>query len=107
MNDFKGSKGKWVVGVANMKDTNRNELVVSIEGGEKVKEGYRLVACISPFDKMDEIDLANALLVSKSPEMLEMLQLLVVTFKDNPNLELYEITRLSRAEQLIKEATEL
>ena len=52
MNEFKGTKGKWIVGKANMKDTNKDELVVSMDGGEKTKQGYRLIACISPWGEI-------------------------------------------------------
>ena len=103
MNEFKGTKGKWIVGKANMKDTNKDELVVSMDGGEKTKQGYRLIACISPWEKYDSIDLANALLISKAPEMLHLLKELSELKSSSFILdELQE-----RAKQLIKEVTEL
>ena len=45
-----------------------------------------------------------ALLISKAPEMLEMLEKLIVTFSGE-DLELYQVTRLKEAERLIKKAT--
>ncbi len=99
--EFKGTRGKWVVAKANMKDTNKDELVISLEGGDKVENGYRLIACISPMDKADMIDVSNALLISKAPEMLEILQSL-----ENDNRAIPEFM-WNKIKKLIKEATEL
>jgi hypothetical protein len=102
--EFKGTKGKWIVAKANMKDTNKDELTISLDGGDKLENGYRLIACISPIEKADKIDFANALLISKAPEMLEMLKELV---KQNTYRGYEESEDVIEAKQLIKEATEL
>ena len=47
---------------------------------------------------------ANALLISKAPEMLEMLKLLISRLDEN---DLSDLSATKRAKQLIKEATEL
>jgi hypothetical protein len=96
----KFTKGKWVVVKANMKDTNKDELAISLDGGEKSEKGYRLIACISPINKADKFDFANALLISKAPEMLEMLKY----FVENNMLS---IVGEEKAKQLIKEATDI
>jgi hypothetical protein len=83
MTNFKGTKGKWVV-------TSQDQVVRS-------EEGYAIAA--SPALFLENDWKANALLISKAPEMLEMLEKLVNT---------YELLGLSNeVKQLIKEATEL
>ena len=77
---FKGTKGPWVYD----KD----------QEGVCSKNGY-IIADIFPGDQED-----NAILISKAPEMLEMLKWCLLD--DNLN----EYTR-KRIEQLIKSATEI
>lgn len=98
--EFKGTKGKWVVVKANMKDNNKDELAISLDGGDKSEKGYRLIACISPINKADKFDFANALLISKAPEMLEMLKYIV-------NEGMLDVGAEILVENLIKEATEI
>jgi len=103
--EFKGTKGNWRIDEETFNnDYKDNSNVVSIreetKGGYYIAEVYKNVG----FDKESE---ANALLISKAPEMLEMLQRFV---KDE---ELFEISSLSASlyadefRKLIKEATEL
>lgn len=81
MTEFKGTKGKWVYDY-------EQESILS-------ENGY-IIADIFPIGQE-----ANALLISKAPEMLEMLKLIVdECFIDHEPLEL-------KIKQLIKEATEL
>lgn len=88
---FKGTKGPWV------------RCKQEIFGGNK----YVSFACNSLMDEKigDKEALANALLISKAPEMLEMLKSFVSDF-DNGLIEDFQIPR-DRFEKLIKEATEL
>lgn len=74
MSEFKGTKGKWLVGDAEMKDTGINELVIYPENINNYPGGYRVICCISPMKRMDNEDLANARIMAKAPEMLEMLK---------------------------------
>lgn len=109
MSDFKGTKGKWVVGTARIPNLkSERELVISLEGGEKVENGYRIIACITPMENLDDIDLANAQLIACAPEMLEMLERIVLmtqtcqgTFEDFRERYNIEINAL------IKKATEI
>ena len=99
--EFKGTKGKWIVGgketdgiyVSSIHPQNRDICTV-----------WLYYTCFLEHQEAK----ANALLISKAPEMLEMLQKIVLmtdvcegTFKDfreRYNLEI---------KQLIKEATEI
>ena len=89
---FKGTKGNWenvVIDIADFK-----QVVVGVD--------KRKAICHLWFEYSegisDEIK-ANALLISKAPELLEMLKRLI-----QPDLD---ISDLIEAENLIKEATEL
>lgn len=79
--EFKGTKGKWVL----------NNHVIESYLGNDIAEVW---------DSNDEENQANALLISKAPEMLELLQSLVSS-------EMTPLAIRKQAKQLIKEATEL
>lgn len=55
----------------------------------------------------EEIEIANALLISKAPEMLEMLDKIITHFSGLDKLYTNDKRILENAKQLIKEATEL
>ena len=87
--EFKGTKGKWVVDIdeSSYNEYQENTLVT-----------IPIVRLCEVYGE-DEPSIANALLISKAPEMLEMLINLT---------EVCDIKILKdKAEQLIKEATEL
>jgi hypothetical protein len=92
--EFKGTKGKWWS--CCIKTTPH--YVFSAGGDDTV-----ICAFSKRQDMRDELPdeefRANALLISKAPEMLEMLKRLI-----QPDLD---ISDLIEAENLIKEATEL
>jgi type II secretory pathway component GspD/PulD (secretin) len=93
--EFKGTKGKWEI---SSNDIKANQQTIFSAYGFFVKGKYTHT----------EETKANALLISKAPEMLEMLKEVVTTY-DNERLK-QSITMarvIDRAEQLIKEATEL
>lgn len=79
--EFKGTKGKWKV---------LYDRVATLEG--------EITIC--KIEQYNEEDKADALLISKSPEMLEMLQYL--NKKGGLGLDVH-----NKLQQLIKEATEL
>ena len=95
MSEFKGTKGKWEYD--KYKSISVNGKTILING------------CIGTTCHEDEEPMANALLISKAPEMLEMLKIARDKFLDlkhDKNLpELQEIQ--DQIEQLIKEATQL
>lgn len=92
MSEFKGTKGKW----------NQNRLCVFVGDEEIVHENIVCRLHRGVFDYMEKEQEANALLISKAPEMLEMLQYISNKLNGNgfPTLQ-FEI------DQLIKEATDV
>jgi len=95
--EFKGTKGKWVVS-----NTHPNETIVDVNCGDLGGEDWAVIVCYNAKDGSTQI--ANALLISKAPEMLELLKEALDTFQCNDSLD-RELK--SKIEQLIKEATEL
>jgi hypothetical protein len=91
MSEFKGTKGKWYVDHINIRRNKYNVICTSI----RTDYDYSFAEVFG----CDEKAKANALLISKAPEMLEMLIFLRPTFKGTKTGE--------SIEQLIKEATEL
>lgn len=83
--EFKGTKGKW---------EGMEHVGIFLENGDPVFETGCGCCTGSTLDKYD------ALLISKAPEMLEMLK--EIFYGDSDPNELFK-----RGEQLIKEATEL
>lgn len=81
MAEFKGTKGKW---------------------SYRYVSGFIKIISENHYDIMDAPNEkeANALLISKAPEMLEMLNFIV----ENVDISMYAQEKI---EQLIKEATEI
>ena len=107
--EFKGTKGKWYI------DYNGfyNEILSTSNSYDgKVFKAYTLLhdceTVVVDLSNCDE-DKANALLISKSPEMLEMLKSIVSHFgDDDKHFSPFELKLdIDKAKQLIKEATEL
>ena len=90
--EFKGTKGKWLlVNDFNNLESEKGESIASFHWNY---EDYHTTMVKNEIEGKH-----NALLISKAPEMLEMLEKLVNT---------YELLGLSNeVKQLIKEATEL
>jgi hypothetical protein len=82
--EFKGTKEKWL---------NIDDLIFS-------DDYFNTHIAVIPNSYNKEISKANALLISKAPEMLEML----IRMRDNDD---WDITDYLDLKQLIKEATEL
>lgn len=88
MDNYKFTKGKWIL--EDGKEIMCNKNLISTAYGFMVKNKYTVT----------EESRANALLISKAPEMLEMLE--------KARKALLMVDPLSdEIEQLIKEATEL
>jgi hypothetical protein len=88
MENFRGTRGKWEFS---------NEKFIEIQ----IKKPLKSICAINTNLKEYE---SNAQLIAHAPEMLEMLEKLIVTFSGE-DLELYQVTRLKEAERLIKKAT--
>lgn len=100
MTNFKGTTGKWVFDDEEMK----------IKGSGDAN-GRTVIANVSP--KMDysrgmATQTANALLISKAPEMLEMLERIVDQLSSSESLNFQsDFELIEKSKELIKEATEL
>lgn len=99
MSEFKGTKGKW-----SLNDTD-NEIFGVSDNYNHISAGngcYNYNGDIqSGFNLSGFISKENALLISKAPEMLEMLKE-ILECQDNG-----EVYHSYKIEQLIKEATDL
>ena len=84
---FKGTKGKWITTESKLSVECNNEQICAMFSSRNIEE-----------------ILANSLLISKAPEMLEMIKLLIDRLEEN---DLKELSAVKRAKQLIKEATEI
>lgn len=105
MSEFKGTKGRWYTSHRQKRNSSMYDTEVYCEKGktiaviswyqrEPVKEIYEgREVLVTRTDRE-----ANALLISKAPEMLEMLIKLTSTM---------DYRNIDEAKQLIKEATEL
>lgn len=97
MSKFKGTKGKWKLKKNSHNETNGDEWGwVGLDHYNSHSIGKTRVTWSGNESK------ANALLISKAPEMLEMLEELVKLHDLG-----HEIGQYDKAIQLIKEATEL
>ena len=97
--EVKGTKGKWYF--------NREEM--KIKGVGDV-EGLTVIANVSPkmnFSRGMTTQSYNALLISKAPEMLEMLKIYLSDLNNIIPPSDAQRNRIQDVEQLIKEATEL
>jgi hypothetical protein len=97
MSEFKGTKGKWAI-----KKNIEGCFLISGENWEDFCEVVTVTDGTDFDGKFAEQAQANALLISKAPEMLEMLEKLKYRldwFNDDVSV--------SEIKQLIKEATQL
>jgi hypothetical protein len=93
--EFKGTKGKW-------------NLLSNVSWCEIQTESP--IKSICAINKNIEEYEANALLISKAPEMLEMLKELygaISIYNENNDLPKYITNEMAKSYQLIKEATEI
>jgi hypothetical protein len=96
MTEFKGTKGKWIA--------ERHQVVRHASSGSISPYWQQICSYSGSYPETNY----NALLMSKAPEMLEMLEKLTLVFDNfrmptEANLKTYS----SEIKQLIKEATEL
>ena len=107
--EFKGTKGKWRVIQGWDKEGNGKFFpsVVLFGEDEDGSLGRNRITINVSHDQRKESLMANALLISKAPEMLEMLQELIIQFDYNQDIDSIQANALLNAKKLIKEATEL
>lgn len=101
--EFKGTKGKFSV-----KTCYYSKPIIKIENENR--EVFAVVPFRDNYVHLHSYEMSNALLISKAPEMLEML-VKIKSFIDDNKDKNYMIELLNREvsdlEQLIKQATEL
>ncbi|EPL7679804.1 hypothetical protein [Elizabethkingia anophelis] len=101
MSEFKGTKGKLTIDKA--EDVNGNVLYYGIYSN------YSSIATCHPNEYCSTtIDMAkaNAVLFSKAPEMLEMLNKIIEEYKVGNHDNFIMSDLIDESEKLIKEATE-
>ena len=92
MTNFKGTRGKWI---------NKNHIHSSkTHDVHRIDSNLGIAICVLRTNNLEQ-KMANALLISKAPEMLEMLEFLV------ENDYVANTENVKKVKQLIKEATEL
>jgi len=106
MSEFKGTKGKWDIRPTQALNENGKPLFYDIViGGSSFISTHRN----EYINIGDEQQLANAKLISCAPEMLEMLNKIIIFITKNKDknymIKLLE-REVSELEQLIKKATE-
>ena len=94
--ETKFTKEKWEVGASNRSVVNKDKVIVRCCFGENSLGLF----------KENEAE-ANALLISKAPEMLEMLKIYLADLNNIIPQSDAQRNRIQDVEQLIKEATEL
>ena len=109
--EFKGTKGKWHLSepkfIGRWQGFNTQKgTCYGIYSTSDDLEAIALVPKDYVLHDKDQNNKANALLISKAPEMLEMLQLLINEFEYDNATE-YQCNLIFKTKQLIKEATEL
>jgi len=106
MSEFKGTKGKWIVN----KNLYFNEVITGkVVGGKSMRISVFIhdttngTPCVD-LSLTEEAD-ANALLISKSPILLEQLQKLVDMFDGRGETGSLAQTLIDNTKQLINSAT--
>lgn len=99
--EFKGTKGKWVV---DNEESGYNEYHQLCTPISRIDKSYSTIVGLCDVYGNNEEAKANALLISKAPELLE---LLIKLCKLNPTNSLQIAELMDKAEVLIKEATEI
>ena len=105
--DFKGTKGRWNHKRGKRSKYEFDNIIIDEKGNYILKWSNTGSYCHKLTIKESQ---ANGKLISKAPEMLEMLQELVISADDmfndgEPSETYYQL--INKAEKLIKEATEL
>ena len=100
MSEFRGTKGKWVI---DTEESYRNESGVLVT---PISIENFIIGFVDVYGDQPE-DRANALLISKSHEMFEMLKECMRVLSSVQSPATPSILLHRKIEQLIKEATEL
>jgi len=99
--EFKGTQGKWVVTPALGTKDNGKPVFFYIEDQNQMSIAYTIQNKYNGVSEEQEI--ANALLISKAPEMLDMLQELRNAILSENYVQMLATSQ--KAKELIEEAT--
>lgn len=97
--EFKGTQGKWKVEFYSSNNETKEVYCIQNENFDSLPTDLHVVNSYNV--ENSEVQRANALLISKAPEMLEMLQ----SLENDDNIIPFGMW--NKIEKLIKEATEL
>lgn len=99
--EFKGTPGQWTVDIYPTNNDTREIYCIQNENFDSLPTDLHIVN--SYYLENAEVNRANALLISKAPEMLEMIDALC------EELEFHQVSikKAENGRKLIKEATEL
>ena len=107
--EFKGTRGKWKADTFTSENGRETTIVCNTEYNSDRTDIHIRFSAIDETEK--ETNKANALLISKSPEMLEMLKNhleFLIYCRDNMKVSRPVFNQKAlRVEKLIKEATDL
>lgn len=109
MNEFKGTKRKWEITGRPFFDEDAGNIGSYYIATENKEQIMATVPAYESWGQTLETARANALIISKAPEMLEMLKEIVSEFDIYKSLAqgTSKCDAIMKAEQLIKEATEI
>jgi hypothetical protein len=100
--EFRGTKGEWITEIYTSENGRETTIVCNTDYNSDRTDIHIRFSAIDETEK--ETNRANALLIRKSPEMLEFL---IELYNDRESYSGMFPSQQLKLEQLIKEATEL
>lgn len=108
--EFKGTKGNWGLYQEKKQKVGQNYSIMNITSDSKAEWGTDIASVWNDEPIKDEA-YHNALLISKAPEMLEMLKVvsygLSQMYRHEEDSVIFDLIDAEKLDKLIKEATEL
>lgn len=107
MENFKGTKGEWYIESIGKKKWDREFLIRSkttCNTCNTISNQYHICKSLETAVGYEQAK-ANALLISKAPEMLKLLEKLISDYRND--IDYVSSTTANEIQKLIKEATEI